>query len=98
MEKAVLEMPAGDQMDELLASATTQLFTERDRSLMTPLGLAAGEVLTEVDSLGTATLRQLIRKLDWPVYLVMMAVGALVRQGLVRATQRELEVIVEPTE
>ncbi len=57
--------------------------------------LAAGELLKEVEWSGATTLRQLIRKLDWPVHLVVMAVGVLVRQGSMRITERELEVIVE---
>ncbi len=96
MEETVSEMLVAEQTDEHSGSATAQLFAERDRSLMTPLGLAAGEILTEVEWSGATTLRRLIRKLDWPMYLVLMAVGVLVRQGLIRATQRELEVIVEP--
>ncbi|PIQ83442.1 MAG: hypothetical protein COV75_07345 [Candidatus Omnitrophica bacterium CG11_big_fil_rev_8_21_14_0_20_63_9] len=92
-------MLVGAQDDDLFGSApteTTVVLARRDGSLMTPLGLAAGEVLIEIEWSGAATLRQLIRKLDRPVYLVMMAVGVLIRQGLVRATQRELEVLVEP--
>jgi hypothetical protein len=58
--------------------------------------LVMGELLNEVERSGATTLRQLVRKLDWPVHLVVMAVGVLVRQGLMRVTQRELEVIVEP--
>lgn len=58
--------------------------------------LAAGDLLNEVEWTGAMTLQQLIGKLDWPVPVVMMAVGTLVRQDLVRATQRGLEVIVEP--
>ena len=99
MRETMLEMPPANQLAECSSSATdrsTLGIGPRDASLMTSVGLAAGEVLTEVDVSGAVTLRQLIRKLDWPVHLVMMAVGVLVRQGLVRATQRELEVLVEP--
>jgi hypothetical protein len=98
MEEMVLEMPPSKTSDELsgaVTDRTTLVLARRAASLMTPLGLTTGDVLTEVDSSGAITLRRLIRKLDWPVYLVLMAVGALVRQGLIRATQRELEVVVE---
>lgn len=99
MENAALERLVHEPTDALFGSMPVQtapMSAHGGRSLMTPLGLASGDVLTEIDWAGTMTLRQLIRKLDWPVHLVMMAVGSLVRQGLVRATQRELEVLVEP--
>ncbi len=64
--------------------------------LITTLGLIEGEVLTFLEEHGATTLRALIRELEWPARMVMMAVGALVREHLVRATQRELEVILEP--
>lgn len=57
--------------------------------------LAARELLNEVEWSGAVALRQLIRQLDWPEHVVMMALGELVRQGLVQVTQRELEVVVE---
>lgn len=64
-------------------------------SLMTPLGLVEGEVLRYLDRRGSATLRRLNRELRWPAYMVMMAVGALIRAGLVRGVQHELEVILK---
>ncbi|MBI3088431.1 MAG: hypothetical protein HYY91_06105 [Candidatus Omnitrophica bacterium] len=65
------------------------------RSLMTELGVVGGEALTYLEARGATTLRQLIRELEWPAPMVMMAVGALVREGLVRAIRHELEVVVE---
>jgi hypothetical protein len=65
-----------------------------ESSLMTPLGLVEGEVLTYLDHRRMTTLRRLNRELAWPAHMVMMAVGALIRAGLVRGVQRELEVIV----
>ena len=67
-------------------------------SLMTPLALIEGEVLTYLERDGTTTLRRLIRELEWPARMVMMGVGALVREGLVRATKRELEVLLTPVQ
>lgn len=64
-------------------------------SLLTPLGLVEGEVLLYLEGRETATLRQLNQELRWPAYMVMMAVGALIRSGLVRGIQRDLEVIVK---
>lgn len=64
-------------------------------SLMTPLGVVEGEVLLYLDHHGAATLRRLNQQVEAPAYLVMMAVGALTRSGLVRAVQRDLEVVVK---
>lgn len=65
-------------------------------SIVTPLGIVEGEVLMHLEEHGSTTLRHLVRELGWPTSMVMMAVGALIRQGLVLGTQRELEVLVEP--
>jgi hypothetical protein len=65
-------------------------------SLMTPLGWAEGEVLTYLERHGATPVRRIIRELEWPAPMIMMAVGALVREGLVQATRHDLEVIVEP--
>ena len=66
------------------------------RSLVTSLGIIGGEVLLHLDVHGATPMRRLIRELEWPSPLVTMAIGALVREGLIRARQHELEVIVEP--
>ena len=67
-----------------------------DIPLVTTLGLIEGEVLTFLEDHGATTLRGLARELKGPARMVMMAVGALIREHLIRATQRELEVILEP--
>ena len=64
-------------------------------SLITQLGLIEGEVLEYLEARGQASLRHLVRALQQPSVLVMMAVGALIRSGLVRGMQHELEVILE---
>ena len=64
-------------------------------SLMTPLGLVGGEALAYLEEHGATTVRRLIRELEWPSHMVMMAVGALIREGLVQAIQHDLEVSVE---
>lgn len=64
--------------------------------LITTLGLVEGDVPAFLEDHGATTLRGLIRELEWPSRMVMMAVGALVRERLVRAAQRELKVILEP--
>ena len=68
----------------------------QQQSLMTTLGIIEGEVLTYLEQRGAMTLHRLTSELEWPSRLVMMAAGALIRQGLVRATQRELEITLEP--
>ena len=66
------------------------------RALVTSLGIIEGEVLLYLDVSGATTVRRLIRELEWPAPMVTMGVGALIREGLVRARQHELEVIIEP--
>lgn len=63
-------------------------------SLMTPLGIVEGEVLVYLDRHHITTLRRLNQAMAAPSYLVMMAVGALIRAGLVRGAQHDLEVVV----
>jgi hypothetical protein len=62
---------------------------------MTPMGLAAGEILTQVDWSGALTQRHLIQSVGWPRHLIVSALGALVREGLVRTTQQGAELLVE---
>ena len=64
-------------------------------SLMTPLGLVQGDILIHLEEYGATTLRYLIQSLEWPSRMVMMGVGGLIRQGLVRAVQLELDVVIE---
>ena len=64
-------------------------------SLMTPLALVQGDILTQLEEYGATTLRHLIRSLEWPSRMVMMGVGGLIRQGLVRGVQLELDVVIE---
>lgn len=54
-------------------------------------------MLTYLEGHGATPLRRLIRELPWTEPLVMMAVGALTRDGLVRALQHDLEIILDPT-
>ncbi len=77
----------------LAASATGQ---SSGLSLMTPLGLLAGDVLMFVERQGRMTMAQLLQEVKGPASMVLMAVGSLIRQGLVRAIQQDVDVIVEP--
>ena len=63
---------------------------------MTRLGVIEGEVMTYLEARGTTGLRQVIRELDWPMRQVVMAVGSLIRRGLVLGVQRDLELLLEP--
>jgi DNA-binding MarR family transcriptional regulator len=69
---------------------------EQMAPLMMTLGAASGEILTYLEQHGATTLRRLVRELEWPMVIITMAVGALVRQGLIRSVQHDLEVILEP--
>ena len=71
------------------------LFEEAGASLMTPLGLISGDVLTYLEERGATAVRRIVRDLEWPAQMVTMAIGALIREGLVRAVQHDLEVIIE---
>jgi hypothetical protein len=67
-----------------------------DVSLMTSLGVIEGELLTYVEEHGSTPIRRLIRESSWPMPMVMMAVGALAREGLVRLIRHDLETIIKP--
>ena len=90
-------------MGELLLPTASQDWKrppvqQPERTLITQLGLAEGDVLTCLEEHGSTTLRRLIRDLDWPASIVMMAVGALVRARLVLAIQHDLEIVIQLNE
>lgn len=64
--------------------------------LVTVLGVVEGEILSYLEAHGASTMRRIIRMLEWPTMVVVMGVGALIRQGLVRGIRRDLEVVLEP--
>lgn len=68
----------------------------RGASLLTQLGLAEGDVLTYVETSGAKSLRRVIRDSPWSSSMVLMAVGALIRERLIQGVQHELDVIVAP--
>jgi hypothetical protein len=63
--------------------------------LMTALGLIGGDVLTYLDEHGVGRLDELSQRIDWPRWMTLMGVGALVRQGLVRAMRQTDGVTIE---
>ncbi len=67
-----------------------------DPAIITEVGVAAGEVLLYLDEHGATPVRRVIRELACPAPITFMAMGALVREGLVRAVRHDLEVILEP--
>ncbi len=78
------------------ASHETPMDRERSPSLFTLVGVVEGDILNYVEMRGGTTLRRLIQGLEWPSSLVVMAAGALIRQGLVRGNQHELEAVLVP--
>ena len=64
--------------------------------LIPSLGLVEGEVLSYLEEHGEATLHGLTRVLDWSTAPIAMAVGAVIREGLVRGIRHDLEVVLEP--
>lgn len=62
--------------------------------LVTSLGLVEGEVLLYLEEHGPTSLQELIRELEWSARLVVMGVGALIRQGLIRGIQKDVTVVV----
>ena len=65
-------------------------------SIMTELGMVEGEILTYLEERGASTVREVVRELPRPTREVWMAVGALIRAGLVRGVQHELEIVLVP--
>ena len=65
------------------------------QSLMTELGVIEGEILSWLESEGEVSTRCLVRQMPWPSRHVMMAIGALIRQGLARGFERELDITVQ---
>jgi hypothetical protein len=72
--------------------------SERMSSLMTPLGLVEGEILDWVDRHGPTALHKLTQELDWSPNLILMGIGALVRQDLAWAVQVKSDIIVRSRE
>ena len=62
--------------------------------LMTTLGLIEGEILTFLDDHGAGDIPELVQQLGRPGLLVTMAVGALIRDRLVRVVCRDGELLL----
>lgn len=70
--------------------------TAERKSLLTRVEVIEGEILTYLGQYGATPLRRLTRELEWPSTMILMAVGALTQEGLVRAVQHDLELMIEP--
>lgn len=66
--------------------------------MITTLGLIEGEILTYLDQNGKTTLTEITRRLEWPPQYLWMALGSLVRSGLVRIGKHEQEILIEPND
>jgi hypothetical protein len=68
---------------------------QENQSLMTPIALVEGEVLETIESRGPVDLSRVLKTTKQPKPLVVMSVGALVRDGLVRATKSKQHIVLE---
>ena len=84
-----------DRQTDLMDERPAQGKAGSTYPLMTFLGVIGGEVLSYLESHSRTTLRRMIEDLPWPAVWVMMAMGALIRQGLVRGIQHGADVIIE---
>ena len=63
-------------------------------SLMTSVGIVAGEILLYLDRQRSTTLQQLRRELPWSSQAITMAVGALIRGRLAHGIEQSGAVII----
>ncbi len=70
--------------------------TLAETPIMAVLGVVEGEILERLESSGPMPLYRLIQAQEQPASLVMMAVGALIRQGLLTGNEHRLELVREP--
>lgn len=62
--------------------------------LMTRLGIVEGEILQALETNGDLTLHRLMEILEWQPCEIAMAVGSLLRQGLIRSVEMGEEVFL----
>ena len=63
--------------------------------IITVLGVVEGEILETLESHGPMPLYRLIQAQERPASLVIMAVGALIRQGLLIGNEHRLEAVAD---
>lgn len=69
--------------------------TRNDASLMTPIGIAEGDMLFYLEQKGTAYLGDMATHLEWPKPVMMLAAGALIRNGLIKARRYDNHIVLE---
>jgi hypothetical protein len=64
-------------------------------ALITKLSLIEGEILTRLESEGRMNAHRIVREMPWRSESMLMAIGSLIRQGLVRGIQTGPELELE---
>jgi len=65
-------------------------------SLKAVLGIVEGEILLYLEEHGFGRLRKIVRDLDWPMDEIIIAVGALIHEGLVEVRRDRFGVLLQP--
>ncbi len=65
--------------------------------LMTRLAMIEGTILERLEQRKVMALRKLMEELEWEPCAITMAVGSLVRQGMIRCGENGQEVFLEIT-
>ena len=78
------------------ASASLRKASTKDVLLITLLGMVEGEMLTYLEAHGATALSNLARTLEWPTPLIVMAAGALIRQGLAQGVKSQRGTLLAP--
>lgn len=76
-------------------SSLSDRSTSTQIPLISQLGIVQGEILSCIERKGSATLDRLMKDLVWPRHILVMAVGALIYQGLVRGFQSGHSVVLK---
>lgn len=68
----------------LSAVAAPGRVTAQEVPTRTMIGIVEGEILEYLERHGPASVYRLVQALEWPSTLVIMAAGALIREGLAK--------------
>lgn len=63
--------------------------------LMTRLALIEGSIIEKLEDEKAMTLRELMKDVEWEPCAVSMAIGSLIRQGMVRCREYDKHVLLE---
>jgi len=64
-------------------------------ALITKLGMIEGEILSHLETEGPTNVQDLLSRLPWRSESLLMAIGSLIRQGLVRGIQQNTDLLLE---